>query len=100
MPHVIELSISKCPGVIDDAMSPCNRTWSSVTTQSQRWFRRPFRVPGEPGAIYDAASATARQYCWAPEAEGTYYVNMRWSYAQCPYGVAQCGFNWQWNAAY
>jgi hypothetical protein len=47
--------------------------------------------------IKDAASANLRGYCWAPQAEGTWYVNAKWSYTQCAFGAQVCGFAVQQN---
>lgn len=33
--------------------------------------------------IHDAASAAAAQFCWAPKAEGQWYVNVRWTQTSC-----------------
>jgi hypothetical protein len=87
---VIDISVSKCPGVIEPYLHPnCKLTTSFINFNAITIFNR---LP--PG--YNNQDDLAGLGCYAPEAE-TYYVNVRWSFASCPYGPGQCGFHNQWN---
>jgi hypothetical protein len=71
-----EFSISKCPGVIDSSVPQCY--WSSGQTSYNEigFIQRP------TGGINSQAAA-GFSACWAPESEGQWYVNVRWTYALC-----------------
>ena len=91
-PVAIELTISRCPGEITyDATDFCTYTTLNGSYNSMVYLGRAH----DP--IVDAATANAYGYCWAPMDEGTWYLNMRWTYTECAYGAATCGFMLQRN---
>lgn len=89
-PVTLEISINKCPGLIDTAPSSCNLRSTMSSYNSITWFAKAYSV------ITDTASANLRGYCWAGDAD-QYYVNARWSYQSCPFGAQVCGFSVQYN---
>jgi hypothetical protein len=88
----VEWSISKCPGQITlDPSDMCNFA-GDMTYNSRNWIPRPI------GSITSKEAARGIGACWAPESEGTWYLNARYtSPTGCPYGATLCGINWQWN---
>ena len=90
-PVTIEISISRCPAVIDtDTSSFCNLRSTQGHNNSITWLFRP------SGPIVDAATANQRGACWAGDT-GPYYVNARWTFPACPFNVETCGFAIQYN---
>jgi hypothetical protein len=92
-PMLLEMSISKCKGKIDpdvtstycNLRSPIN-IYNAITWQ------------GIGFAPYTSqAKANLKGWCYAPFAEGQYYLNVRWTYTACPGGVSACGFAIQFN---
>lgn len=89
-PVTLEISINRCPGIVDtDTSNFCNLrstngNYNSITFLSQA-------VQG-----IDRTNANQRGYCWAGDG-GQYYVNARWTYPRCPSGVETCGFAIQYN---
>lgn len=86
---VTEMSISKCPGVIQPQANGC-------------YFTSPFNNFGKITAYIRATPWISGQSdiggdgCWAPTSEGTWYVNVKWTYPRgCPFGA--CGFSMQWG---
>jgi hypothetical protein len=89
----VEISVSKCKGVIDTAGGSCYLSSSNPSFLKMEWIEKP---------IWDASTDTiAANYnlCKAYMADGTFFVNVRYSYSasDCQYG--QCGFVDQWNYA-
>lgn len=89
-PVTIEISINKCPGLIDSGPSSCNLRSTQGSYNSITWFAKAYSI------ITDATSANQRGYCWAGDAD-QYYVNARWTYQYCPLGAQVCGFAVQYN---
>lgn len=84
-----DLTVSRCPGVIETNLHPaCRYTSFSINYNAITAFNR--LPPGFTGqndlAVYG---------CYAPDTE-PYYVNVRWTYPSCPFGSGQCGFAMQW----
>jgi hypothetical protein len=87
----IEMTVSRCPGVIEENLvqpvcymrSP-NPLYNSVSA-----YNRP--VAGKPtqSDYYDG--------CLIPSASEQHYVNIRWTFASCPWGDRKCGFSLQWD---
>lgn len=91
-PVTIDISISRCKGVIHpDTTSFCNVHSTNGAYNSVVYFARPFMT------LDDEESVNARGYCWAPAAQGPWFVNMRWTYESCAFGSATCGFMVQRN---
>jgi hypothetical protein len=84
----VEVSISKCAGVIINSGDSCY--YKSVFNN----FNAVFWVSRPTSTVFDKASAEARQLCWAPESAGTWYINVRYSYSNCPF--SSCGYSVQW----
>lgn len=88
---VLEVSISRSPGVIDTNLANgCNRRFENVGYVSMYWLARTTSRFPSPEAI------NAARACYAPEAEGQWYLNARWTYAACAFGAATCGFKFYW----
>lgn len=91
-PVTLQISISQCPGLVDpDTTNRCNLTSSNGNYNSITWFAQPYSV------IKDPSSANLRGYCWAPASQGQWYINAKWTYSQCAFGAATCGFAIQQN---
>jgi Kelch motif protein len=87
----LEVSITRCPGVIDpDTANRCNLRSSISSFNSLQWLFKP------SGTIVDAASANQRGACWAVD-NGPFYVNARWTYRACALNAETCGFAIQYN---
>jgi hypothetical protein len=86
-PVKIEISVSKCPGMINsDYTNYCNVTSNNGSFNRVVSMIKPYSI------ITDAASATRYGLCWAGDG-GKYYVNARWTYERCHSGGPACGFN-------
>ena len=92
-PVTLEISINRCPGVIDtDTSNRCNIRSTNGNYNSLTWLTKPYQSRG--GTI-DATSANQNGLCWTgTEAR---YVNARWAYSSCGFGSAVCGFAVQYN---
>lgn len=90
-PVTLEISINKCPGLIDSGPGSCNMRSTNSSYNSITWFAKAYSI------ITDPTSASQRGYCWAGDAGGQYYVNARWTYQFCPLGQQVCGFAVQYN---
>ena len=65
---------------------------TSTGIYSKVWFTQTL----SGNALYDTvAKIQARGHCYAPPAEGPWYVNLRYVYAGCNI-AGQCGWNYQW----
>ena len=94
-PVLTEMSVSKCPGVIDTSVAACYMRGTFINNnQSPRLYRGPVQVA--PGIVWDSQAKLGYRGCYAPQNE-KWYVNVRWTFASCPYGVGQCGFSMQWS---
>ena len=91
-PVTLNISISKCPGIVDtDTSNSCNLVNTNGNYNAMVWFASSYSV------IQDAASAARYSFCWAPRSEGQWYVNARWTYSSCAFGAQVCGFAVQQN---
>lgn len=90
-PVTLEISIGKCPGIIDANVAGnfCNLRSTNGTYNSITFLSRAYQN-------INAGNAAQSGYCWAGDG-GQYYVNARWTYASCPSGVEICGFAIQFN---
>ena len=91
-PVTLELSISKCPGIIDTNttgnfcnLRSTNGSYNSITFLSQAYQG------------INAGNAAQSGYCWAGDG-GQYYINARWTYSSCAFGAQICGFAIQNNS--
>lgn len=88
----IELTVSRCPGVIEENLHPACRlkttfpNFASITA-----FNRGLPSP------FDTQEGLAGLGCLAPSATEPHYVNVRWTFPSCPYGEENCGFSLQWG---
>lgn len=90
-PVTLEISISRCPGVIDtDYSNACNLRSTNGNYNAITWLAKKY-------SILDGSNASQYGYCWAGDSNTKYYVNARWSYNQCAYGASTCGFAVQYN---
>lgn len=86
---VTEFYVSRCRGVIDPSGVPqCYYRNVFVNNNAITIYRAP--VMG-----WTDQATLGVQGCWAPESEGPWYANVRWTYASCPF--ASCGFSMQWT---
>jgi hypothetical protein len=76
---ITEYTVSQCPGKIDPAAGAC-------------YYRGPFANYNSMD-IYSRYVGVAGCLATSP---GQYYVNVRWTYAVCPFGA--CGFSLQWGS--
>jgi hypothetical protein len=91
-PVTLEISINRCRGVIDPSTTTfCNLRSTNGHYNSIVYFTRPYLT------IQDEASAYTQGWCWAPESEGPWYINARWTYSECAFGSSTCGFAIQYN---
>lgn len=90
-PVTLELSISKCPGIIDTNTSGnfCNLRSTNGNYNSITFLSRAFQT-------INSNNASQYGYCWAGEG-GQYYLNARWTYSSCAFGAQVCGFAIQYN---
>jgi hypothetical protein len=88
---VTEMSVSRCPGVMDVNSTPCYRT-SCVRQQQQHRH-----LHGSGSAVQlDRPGVARRSRLLRAVASGRYYVNVRWTYPTCPWGAGNCGTSLQW----
>ncbi len=93
-PVTLEVSINKCPGLMDtDYNNRCNIKSTNGNYNSITWLAKAFS--GRGGTI-DVTNASANGLCWAGGTD-RYYINSRWSYASCAFGAQVCGFAIQYN---
>lgn len=85
-PLLTELTVSKCRGFVGPV--PANPA-CYTTSQISSYNNLPFFGKAFQG-VTSAATAQLYGYCWAPESEGPWYVNVRYTYTNCQYGT--CGF--------
>jgi hypothetical protein len=84
-PVTLEISISKCPGIIDtDTRNFCN-------LRSTNGFYNAITYLAQAYQNINSGNAAQNGYCWAGDG-GQYYINARWTYASCASGVEICGF--------
>jgi hypothetical protein len=87
---ISEMSISKCPGVIDTSNPSCYSSTSNgnnYTVSKDAYTRAVYS--------FNSQAALTGRGCWAPASEGQWYVNVRWTYANSCFGLA-CGYSMQW----
>jgi hypothetical protein len=78
---ITDLTVSRCPGVIETNLaSSCRLTSTFANNLSITAVNRGSAGFGD---------------CLAPDTE-QHYVNVRWTFANCPEGTEQCGFSLQW----
>lgn len=82
----IEMSINKCPAVIDTSLPACY-VRSTNTSYVPLYF-----MVGPQSGINDAATAASYGICWASPAS-VYFVNIRYTYS----ASGTYGFAVQWN---
>jgi hypothetical protein len=98
-----EISIGRCPGVIDSSGSgssagntggTCYRSSPTMPAiVSLSWFE----APGSSTAGTDA-QANAWAMCEAYASKGPWYVNVRYNYTSCAYGTCDYVLNWNWDS--
>lgn len=89
-PVTLEISINKCPGIIDpDIRNFCNLRSTNGNYNSITFLSRAYQS-------INAGNAAQNGYCWAGDG-GQYYINARWTYANCASGREICGFAIQYN---
>ena len=94
-PVTIEISLNRCPGLIEtDYTTACNLRSQFGHFNRVQWLARPYGGFGENSSPQAMA---AYGLCWAGSPNTKYYVNVRWSYDSCPHGLSTCGFTLQWN---
>ncbi|MGZ5032673.1 MAG: hypothetical protein ACXWAC_05700 [Usitatibacter sp.] len=92
-PVTLELSVNKCKGKID---TNTLGTWCNYKTNSNVYNSITWQGVTISGYSSDAA-AYPKGWCYAPYADGPYYLNARWTYSSCPGGASACGFAIQFN---
>ncbi|HET7729188.1 MAG TPA: hypothetical protein VFK48_04060 [Usitatibacter sp.] len=80
----IEMSINRCPGLIDqDLTNVCNMASTSGAYNERTALTQPYSI------LTNAAMANKYNICWAADG-GDYYINLRWNYDSCLSGT--CSF--------
>ena len=95
---ITEFSVSRCPGVIDTSIAQCYYRQDQGQVNQNEISIRTLRGSWANESAYYAAGKTG---CWAASSDSNgqpvpYYVNVRWTYATCPFGEGNCGFSMQW----
>lgn len=86
-PVVIEISINKCPGVIDtNYTSQCNLRNTNGFFNTMTWLNKPY-------STINSTNANLYGFCWTGEPNTQYYINARWTYASCAFNHPVCGFS-------
>lgn len=75
---ITEYTVSRCPGIIDVTAGAC-------------YYRSPFTNNNGMDIYNKEVIAGA---CIASPSTGPWYINVRWTFATCPFGA--CGFSLQW----
>jgi hypothetical protein len=87
---VTELSISRCPGVIETNLPwQCYQRTNAVNFYSITAYNSIDPSRGTDQAMYSDG-------CLAASGE-QFYVNIRWTFASCPFGARACAFTLQWG---
>jgi hypothetical protein len=88
-PAVTEISISKCPGVIDTTPG-CYARSPFKNLNDLTWMERPSQGVDNP------TTAAAFGICYAAASQGQWYVNVRYTYNGCSL-AGGCAFNISWS---
>ena len=96
---IVEISINRCPGVIDSSVGACYMRMANPQFEALTWVDRPTNV------FPDKATATAYGVCpaYLSDSAGPYYVNVRYNYSptDCANAFVQggtgCGFKQSYN---
>jgi hypothetical protein len=92
-PVTLDISINKCPGLIDTNMSSaCNVHATNGNYNSITWLTGPY-------STINSTNSNLYGLCWAGDG-GDYYINARWTYSQCAFNAQACGFAIQYNEGY
>lgn len=84
-PVTLDISISRCPGVIDtNQANYCNLHTTNGNYNAITYLTQAYQA-------INASTVGQYGYCWAGDG-GPYYINARWVYESCPSGVSDCGF--------
>jgi len=91
-----EMSVSKCPGVIDTSVPQCYHSSGSSTSNMIKIYRAPVVATG-----WNSQELIGTRGCYAPDTDASgqpqkWYVNVRWTYTSCAYSNG-CGFSMQWS---
>lgn len=93
-PWYYEVHINKCPGLVQEPATgvkdTCYAKYANATAVFAKYFFTKEVLP-----TYTQAKINASGFCYAPAAEGQWYVNIRYTYAGCTTGV--CGWALQWT---
>jgi len=98
-----EISIGRCPGVIDTTGSGSNAgnnagtCYRSGPTMPSIFSLSWFENVGVNGASSTDAQASLYAMCEAYASKGTWYVNVRYNYTNCGYGTCDYMINWNWD---
>jgi hypothetical protein len=93
---LIEYQVSKCPGVwLTDGSVASQCTTRATMTGNQN----ELTIWTAPAAGVDEQSDLINpNICYAPIGTATYYINVRTTFASCPYDSSGgCGFSYRWN---
>src|SRR5258708_16935423 len=88
----LELTISKCPGVIDPSAPPaCYWATSCPNYNELLWFYQL--------GPYALTTLQSHNFCYAPRLDATgapqqWYLNAPWTYPHSAWGIGRYGFTW------
>ncbi len=88
---ISEMSISRCPGVIDNTNAHC---YSSTGNGNNHTVSKDAYTK----AVYGFTSQETLDWrgCWTPSSEGQWYLNVRWTYENLCWDNP-CGYSMQWG---
>lgn len=89
----VEISVTRCRGVIDTNGGHCYMRSTNVAFMKMEWIEQPIW-----GASTDNI-ANIYGLCKAFQADGPFYVNVRYSYSPSDCQWGDCGLVNQWNYA-
>lgn len=91
-PFTTEIHINKCKGLVQPTTDGCYINSGSDQLISKIWFTALL-----PGTKFDtAARIGALGHCYAPPAQGPWYVNVRHTYTSCK-TAGSCGWHAIWK---
>lgn len=95
-PYQVEVHINKCKGLVQATTG--DTCYGIFKTKTGTWFKNWYTKTISTDPLYDTvAEIRARGGCYAPPAEGPWYVNIKYTYAGCQAeGGGNCGWNYQW----
>ena len=104
----VEISIAQCPGDFDYWINqPVEVSPTQTNYPCHLDINGNFSYTSVYHSLKSLSQRAAPQYCYTPDSAGPWYVNIRYTYASCPYACQQgdircpftagCGYSVSWN---